>query len=238
MRVIELQVRIHPDVQIEKHEIIRAARADVMAADHLGNRLHHLEDLLLGDHEAVRQDAGGGVEDVPAGVGDEHRHHQRRERIEPRIAGLDADQRGDHRDGGEQVAGGMRGVGVEHLALQPASGTPLVEHHPEVDREGADHHHEGQRADGRRAAGLQPLPGRRQHLAQHQQQENHDAERGHRLEFAMPVGMVVVGRGAGDAHADDADDVRGGVGEGVVAVGQHRHRAGRQAERDLRGGDD
>ena len=54
----------------------------------------------------------------------------------------------------------------------------------------------------------------------------------------MAVRVIVVRRGAGDAYADDADDVRRGVGEGVVAVGQHGDGAGGDAERDLRRGDD
>ena len=53
-----------------------------------------------------------------------------------------------------------------------------------------------------------------------------------------PYGMIVVRRLAGDAHADERDDVRGGVGEGVKAVGEHADGAGDRAERDLRGRDD
>ena len=49
--------------------------------------------------------------------------------------------------------------------------------------------------------------------------------------------MVLVGRLAGRADADQADDVRGGVGERVKAVGQDADGAARVAERDLRDGD-
>jgi len=50
--------------------------------------------------------------------------------------------------------------------------------------------------------------------------------------------MVVVGRLAGNAHADQRDDIRRGVGQRVKTVGQDADGARGQAERDLGGGDD
>ena len=79
---------------------------------------------------------------------------------------------------------------------------------------------------------------RPQHLDEHEQQEQQDRDRRHRLELAMAVGMVRVGRLARDAHADQRDDVRGAVGEGMKAVGEDADRAGQQAQRDLGDRDD
>ena len=42
-----LHVGVHPDVQVEEHEVRRAARADVVAAEHFGHGLHHLADVVL-----------------------------------------------------------------------------------------------------------------------------------------------------------------------------------------------
>ena len=46
--------------------------------------------------------------------------------------------------------------------------------------------------------------------------------------------MVLVGRLPRDRTPTSADDVRGGVGERVEAVGEDADRAGDVAERDLR----
>ena len=53
----------------------------------------------------------------------------------------------------------------------------------------------------------------------------------------MAVRMVGVRRAPRGRHADERDDVRGRVGQGVEAVGEDRDRAGRVAERDLGDGD-
>jgi hypothetical protein len=54
----------------------------------------------------------------------------------------------------------------------------------------------------------------------------------------MPIeAIVLIGGLAGDPHADERDDVGGGVGERVEAVGEDRHRAGAPAEDDLGDGD-
>ena len=50
--------------------------------------------------------------------------------------------------------------------------------------------------------------------------------------------MVIVRGLAGDAHAGQRDDVRGGVNEGVEAVGENADRARGQAQHDLGAGDD
>jgi hypothetical protein len=54
----------------------------------------------------------------------------------------------------------------------------------------------------------------------------------------MAVRMVLVGWLAGNAHADQRDDVRSGVGERVEAVRQDADGARGEAERDLGGRDD
>ena len=130
-------------------------------------------------------------------------------------------------------------VGQQHFALQPPAGAPLVEHHAEVDQRTSP-------PITTKVSVLMvgsPPVWNRSHAADSTSRST--SSRNIRMptdaivsNLRWPYGMIVVGRRAGDAHADDADDVRGGVGEGVEAVGQHGDRAGGEPERDLRGGDD
>ena len=59
--------------------------------------------------------------------------------------------------------------------------------------------------------GVPPLTNRsaaaRQHLDQHDHEEDQNAERGHRLVFAMAVWVIGIRRLARDGHADQRDDV-------------------------------
>ena len=81
--------------------------------------------------------------------------------------------------------------------MQPAALAPLVGGDPDVHGERRAHHAERRQRDVRRAAAAQAADRRLENLDQGQQQEHQDAERRHRLELAMAVGMVVVGRPAG-----------------------------------------
>ena len=74
------------------------------------------------------------------------------------------------------------------------------------------------------AAG-QVVEGVAQHLEHDQHQERGDRRRRHRLVLPVAVGMVLVGRPSGRADADQPDDVRGGVGQGVEAVREDADRA-------------
>ena len=60
---------------------------------------------------------------------------------------------------------------------------------------------------------------------------------GKRFGSTVAVRMFLVGRLFGGMNADEADDVRCGVGEGVEAVRQDADCAARVTERDLRGRD-
>ena len=70
-----------------------------------------------------------------------------------------------------------------------------------------------------------------QDLEHDQQQERGDRRRRHGFVLAVAVGMVLVGRLPGGADADQADDVRRGVGQRMEAVGQDADRAARSSRR-------
>ena len=77
----------------------------------------------------------------------------------------------------------------------------------------------------RHAAVPQPSDRRLDDLDDHEHEEGRDEPRGEGLELAVPVGVVVVGRLAGDADADERGDVRERVGERVEAVREDADRA-------------
>ena len=70
-----------------------------------------------------------------------------------------------------------------------------------------------------------------------QQQEDEDAGRGERFVLAVAVRVVFVGRLERGARADQAEDIGGGVGERVEAVGDDADRPGGVAKHQLRPGD-
>ena len=65
------------------------------------------------------------------------------------------------------------------------------------------------------------------------EEEDEDAGRGQRFILAVAVGMVFVGRFACGAESDEPDDVRRGVGERVVAVGDDADGSGGVAKQEL-----
>ena len=71
-----------------------------------------------------------------------------------------------------------------------------------------------------------PVVGGSQHLKKHQDQEHQDAERRHRFVLPMAVRVVGIGWPARDRDADQRDDVRGRIGQGVESVRQDGHRPG------------
>ena len=56
MGLVEPHRRIHPDVQIQKYMIGRAAGPDLLAAQHLGYALDDDADVVGRDHDFVGQD--------------------------------------------------------------------------------------------------------------------------------------------------------------------------------------
>ena len=86
----------------------------------------------------------------------------------------------------------------------------------------------------RRGSAAQVIEGVAEHFDEQQQQEHGEGRRGHRLVFAVTVGMILVGRLAGRMNPHQADDIRGGVGQRVKTVGQDADRPARVAEDDLR----
>ena len=93
VRLDERHVGRQPDVEIEKHMIGRAARANVMAADHARHAQHDALEIGFGDDDAIAQDAGRRRRDLIARVADEAGDHERRERIEDRQPSTRAGQR-------------------------------------------------------------------------------------------------------------------------------------------------
>ena len=196
-----------------------------MAAHHFRHAAHDVADGLFGNDKSIGEDAGRGLEDLPAGVADEAGDHEGRDWVQPQVPHAHADQRRDHRCGRQQVAGRVMGIGHQHFADEPAPGRAFVEHHAEVDQEGGTHDHEREPRDDGLTAGLQTRHRRRHDLKQHQQQEDENAHRRHGLELAVTIRMVIVRGLAGDAHADQRHDVRCRVGEGVEAVRPDADRA-------------
>ena len=126
VRVGEPHVRRQPDVQVEEHVVGRAARADVMAAEHARHAHHDALEIGVGDDDAIAEDAGRGARNLIAGVADEAGDDQRRERIEDRHAEPRADERGDHRQRRPDVAARLHRVGQQHFAAEPLRLARLV----------------------------------------------------------------------------------------------------------------
>ena len=221
---IEPHVGPHPEVQIEEYVVGGAARADAMAANHVGHRHHEIPQVGLRDDDTVGEDARRRHRDLPSRVRDEAHDHERGQGVEQRIPELRSDEGRDHRHRRQHVAPRVHGVGEEHLAAEPFALAALVPRDEQVDRQRHDHQAEclGPDVGGAPPAKAPERPA--SDLHDHEEQEGGDRPGRHRLELAMPVRMVVVGRLAGDAHADQGGDVRARIGEGVEAVGENADR--------------
>ncbi len=236
--VDERRVRRQPDVEVEEHVIGRAARADVMAADHAGNAHHDGLEIRLGDDDPIAQDLRRRGRDLHAGVTDEPRDDERRERVEDRPPQAGAGQRRDDRQRGPHVAARLQRVGQQHFAAQPPRLARFVADDPQVDRDRDDHDQEARARDlGRCASAGEVVERVAQDLEDDEQQDEGDAGGRDGLVLAMAVRMILVRRPLRRAHADEADEIGGGVGQRVKAVGKNADRAARVAERDLRDGD-
>ena len=146
------------------------------------------------------------------------------------------DERRDHGHRRPDVAARLQRVGQQHFAAEPLRLARFVPHDDDrliADRD--DHDDEaGDRDLVRRRAAGQMIEGVAQHLDHDEQQEHRDGGGRHRLVLAVPVGMILVGRPARGAHADEADDVRRRVGQRMEAVGEDADGAAGVAEGDLR----
>src|SRR5918996_1266984 len=96
MSALQWRAAVEPDMEIQKHVIGRAARANAMAAEHCGHALHYLSHIVFGNHDLIGQDACRFSRDLEAGVADERDDHNRGDRIEDWITESRSDERGDH----------------------------------------------------------------------------------------------------------------------------------------------
>ena len=133
-------------------------------------------------------------------AGDEQRGH----RVEQGIAPPDAHQRAEHRSGRQHVAARVLGVGAQHLALQPSPCAHLVRDDAQVDDERESHQGDAFGEDARRAAVDESIGGSGQHFDQDDDEEDEDAERGHRLVLAMAVRVLGVRRPSCDGDRRSA----------------------------------
>ena len=176
------------------------------------------------------------MRDLVAGVADEPGDDQRRERIEDRQAGC-------------APASAAMTVSDVHtsprVCVASASRTSLPSRSAAADSyrtttrliaDRDDHDDEAGRSRSRADADrpVRWLKALRSTSSTTSSRNTDDGRRRDGFVLAVAVGMVFVGRPAARAHADQADDVRRGVGERVEAVGQDADRAARVAERDLR----
>ena len=210
----------------------RAARADVVAAEHARHAHHDALEIGVGDDDAIAEDAGRGARDLIAGVADEAGDDQRRQRVEDRQAEPRADERGDDGQRRPDVAARLRRVGQQHLAAEPLRLARFVRDHREVDDDRRRASRRSWRSRSRAAADrpVRWLKALRSTSTTTSSRNTRDRRGGNGLVLAVPVGMVLVGRLPRRAHADEADDVGRGVGERVEAVGQDADRAARVAE--------
>ncbi len=223
-----------PHVQIEKHMIRRAARANVMTADHAGYGHDDALEIGIRDHDPIAQDRRGGAGNLIPGVPDEDGDDQRGQRIEDRQPRARARQRRNHGHRAPHVAARLQGVGQQYLAGQPSGCARLVPDDKQIDADGDEHDGEArQRNLWQRRAAAQVIKGVAQDLEHHEQQEDRDGSRGNRFVLAMPVWVVVVGWAAGGADADQTDDIGRRVGQRMKAVRENADGAARVAERNL-----
>jgi len=101
----------------------------------------------------------------------------------------------------------MRRVGDQKLALERPALAGLVPDNYQVDRERRQYHGEAQRCHPWRFTAVEAANRALADLDDDQQQEDENARSGERLELAMAVRMIGVGRLARRAQADQADDV-------------------------------
>ena len=170
-------------------------------------------------------------------MADERRHEQCGHRVEQRVAPPHAEQRTQHGGRGQHVAARVLRVGVEDLALEATPCAQLIAHDEHIDDERHRHHADALREHARRPAVDQAIGRGRHHLQEHDDEEQQDADRGHRLVLAVAVRVIPIRRPARDRHADQRHHVRRGVGQGVKAVGEDGDRPGHIAQGDLDDGD-
>ena len=167
------------------------------------------------------------------GMPDEPCYEQGRQRVEQRVSQPDADERAQHGTRRQHIASRVLGVGQQHLARQPPACALLVLDDEHVD----DERHRSSARCPRGTPAALPLhqPNRRgsQHLHQHDDEEQHDRDRGHRFVLPMAVRMVVIGRAPRHRYADQRHDVRRGIGQRMEAIRDDRNGAGGVAEDDL-----
>jgi len=205
-----------------------------MAAEDARHAHHDVLHVLVLHDDAVAQDAGRRVEDLPAAVADEPRDDKGAERIEDRPSEPGAGERGDDGQRRPDVRARLHRVGGEHLARKFLRFARLVPDHDQVHRHGDDHHDEAGHRDlvGRRSAG-EVIERVSQDFQHHQRREADERPRRDRLELPVAVRVVGVGRLARRPDADEADHVGGGVDERMEAVGKDADRAAGVAEADF-----
>ena len=159
-----------PDVHVDEHVVRRSAAANLVTSDHAGHAHHHAAHILFRHDDAIGQDALDVAGNLVAGVTDEARDEQSRQRIQQGIAGGDADECHDDGDGGQHVAPRVTGVGEQHFTLQAQTLTMLVARDGDVDDERHDHHRERDRSDFDLGALTQAFDHRSHHFDHHQQQ--------------------------------------------------------------------
>ena len=140
----------------------------------------------------------------------------------------------DDGDRAEHVGGEMQRVGGERLAPGFARGAMQGPRPPEIHGDVDHEHHEGDRRDGRRRRALaQAAEGLDQDAAGQHIEQGDDAERGHALELAVAVMMLLVGRLVGHPHHQPGDDGRDQVDRGVQGFGDQRQRADGDADHEF-----
>ena len=180
-----------------------------------------------GNDDLVGQDPRRLLRDAPARVADEAGDEQRRHRVEQRDSPTRrrAARRAPLRSSARRCACAWR----RRAAPRSSAARPSRISYATTNRLTTSVTAMRPMPSGK-TRGVPPLTNRsaaaRQHFDQHDDQEDQDAERGHRLVLAMAVRMVGVRRPARDRDADQRDDVRRRVGQRVEAVGEDRDRAG------------
>ena len=165
------------------------------------------------------------------GKRDEQRDPDRHERIGLRVAEGRGAEGGEHQGRVDEVGREMQRVGLERLAAglpgDPLEGIPA----PGVDQDGADEHGGGgpARLDGRFAR-HEAAHALERDGAREQEQERRLDQRRERLDLAVPVLVLLVGRLVGGADGEPGDR-RGGDVEEASARRRRSARATRSRSR-------
>ena len=176
-----------------------------------------------------QQWADGVAHQAHAADADEDAHAQACPAIEVKAGRLRNKRRHQDRARGDDVVFGVLRRGDERLGVDAIPQRAVECSHPELNEHGRSQCRKGNERVGG-GGGLDNLGNGLEHQVDADgTNEDGDKQAGEVFVAAVAIGVTFVGRAAGKAEPEQADDVARGIGEVVEGVGDERDGAGEQA---------